>query len=168
MLLFVWPAKRVGKSCLFYGNEPLDYGAGGTFSSSQGLMYVPRGDGRLWRFHCYLIPWSMMPDVIELDELTTGQRREGFLWLHGFAEIRFSFRTVPSGIALEWSGFKETIAGQAIPEQPASALNARVAIGPLPTLCLFGLILAYFYPITREVHAEILLKLKQRQTRELS
>jgi len=26
-----------------------------------------------------------MPDVIELDELTTGQRREGFLWLHGFA-----------------------------------------------------------------------------------
>jgi len=28
----------------------------------------------------------------------------------------------------------------------------------------FGLL----YPITREVHAEILLKLKQRQTRELS
>jgi GPH family glycoside/pentoside/hexuronide:cation symporter len=74
------------------------------------------------------------------------------------------------GIALEWSGFKETIAGQAIPEQPASALNAiRVAIGPLPTLCLiFGLVLAYFYPITREVHAEILLKLKERQTRKLS
>jgi len=73
------------------------------------------------------------------------------------------------GIALEWSGFKETIAGQAIPEQPASANAIRVAIGPLPTLCLifwfnFGLL----YPITREVHAEILLKLKQRQTRELS
>ncbi|MBL8046355.1 MAG: MFS transporter, partial [Anaerolineales bacterium] len=26
---------------------------------------------------CYLIPWSMLPDVVELDELETGQRREG-------------------------------------------------------------------------------------------
>lgn len=120
----------------------------------------------------YLIPWSMMPDVIELDELTTGQRREGIFY--GFMVLLQKFGLALGlflvGIALEWSGFKETIAGQAIPEQPASALNAiRVAIGPLPTLCLiFGLILAYFYPITREVHAEILLKLKQRQRRELS
>jgi GPH family glycoside/pentoside/hexuronide:cation symporter len=42
----------------------------------------------------------------------------------------------------------------------------RIAIGPLPTLALIcGLILAYFYPITREVHAEILLKLKERNSR---
>jgi len=100
MLLFVWSyiSKRVGKSCLFYGNEPLDYGAGGTFlqPGQVGLMYVPRGDGSFGVSTAYLIPWSMMPDVIELDELTTGQRREGFLWLHGFAaKIRFSFRTVP-------------------------------------------------------------------------
>ncbi len=25
----------------------------------------------------YLVPWAMLPDVIELDELETGQRREG-------------------------------------------------------------------------------------------
>ena len=25
----------------------------------------------------YLVPWSMLPDVIELDELKTGRRREG-------------------------------------------------------------------------------------------
>ena len=28
----------------------------------------------------YLIPWSMVPDVIELDELETGQRREGVFY----------------------------------------------------------------------------------------
>jgi glycoside/pentoside/hexuronide:cation symporter, GPH family len=40
----------------------------------------------------------------------------------------------------------------------------RVAIGPLPTLALIaGLVMAYFYPITREVHAEILLKLAQKK-----
>ena len=37
-----------------------------------------------------------------------------------------------------------------------------MAIGPLPTLALIGgVILAYFYPITKEVHAEILLKLQE-------
>lgn len=36
-----------------------------------------------------------------------------------------------------------------------------LAIAPLPALCLIiGLVLAYFYPITHEVHAQILLQLK--------
>eukprot|EP00501_MAST-03F_sp_TOSAG23-6_P001688 GSMAST32.ASY1.ANO1.1759.1 assembled CDS len=26
---------------------------------------------------CYLVPYSMLPDVIEADELKTGKRREG-------------------------------------------------------------------------------------------
>ena len=56
--------------------------------------------------------------------------------------------------------------GQPIPEQPASALLAiRLVVGPLPTVFLLcGLILAYFYPITREVHAEILLQLQERKS----
>jgi GPH family glycoside/pentoside/hexuronide:cation symporter len=37
-------------------------------------------------------------------------------------------------------------------------------IGPLPTLVLvLGLVFAYFYPITREKHAEILLRLAERK-----
>lgn len=28
----------------------------------------------------YLIPWSMLPDVIDLDELQTGERREGIFY----------------------------------------------------------------------------------------
>jgi GPH family glycoside/pentoside/hexuronide:cation symporter len=49
--------------------------------------------------------------------------------------------------------------------QPPSAIAAiQLAIGPLPTLVLLiGLVLAYFYPITKEVHAEILLKLQERK-----
>ncbi|WP_338460804.1 MFS transporter [Synechococcus elongatus] len=34
----------------------------------------------MWRFCSYLIPWSMLPDVIEWDELQTGQRREGIYY----------------------------------------------------------------------------------------
>jgi len=51
-----------------------------------GLM-CPRGDGgRFGVSTAYLIPWSMMPDVIELDELTTGQRREGIFMASWFLQ----------------------------------------------------------------------------------
>ena len=74
------------------------------------------------------------------------------------------------GQALEFSGFVERLPGEPIPPQPESAVSAiRVAIGPLPTVALIcGLILAYFYPITREVHDEILLKLKERKSNLLN
>jgi glycoside/pentoside/hexuronide:cation symporter, GPH family len=39
-----------------------------------------------------------------------------------------------------------------------------LAIGPIPTIALIGgLVLAYFYPITREMHQQILLQLAQRR-----
>ena len=40
----------------------------------------------------------------------------------------------------------------------------RLLIGPVPALVLvFGLVCAYFYPITRDLHGEILLKLLERK-----
>ncbi len=57
------------------------------------------------------------------------------------------------GNALQVSGFKETVSGSPLPIQPESALFAiRIAVGPIPTVCLLcGLVLTYFYPITREM-----------------
>ena len=116
----------------------------------------------------YLIPWSMVPDVIELDELQTGQRREGIFY--GFMVLLQKFGLALGlflvGVALEASGFIKSVAGQPIPMQPESALLAiRIVVAPLPALVLIvGLILAYFYPITREYHAQIRLQLQQRHT----
>jgi glycoside/pentoside/hexuronide:cation symporter, GPH family len=69
---------------------------------------------------------------------------------------------------LSWSGFKERVPCQPAPSQPESALLAiQIAIGPLPTISLVcGLVLAYFYPITREYHAEIVYRLNQRRNGE--
>jgi glycoside/pentoside/hexuronide:cation symporter, GPH family len=69
------------------------------------------------------------------------------------------------GWVLQQSGFIETVAGQPAPVQPESALWAiRWMVGPVPlVVLLLGLVLAYFYPISREVHAEILLKLAERK-----
>ncbi len=109
----------------------------------------------------------MIPDVIELDELQTGQRREGIFY--GFMvllqKFGLAFGLFLVGNALQVYGFKSSVAGSELPTQPDSALLAiRIAIGPLPTICLIcGLFLTYFYPITREMHAEMMLKLKERQ-----
>ena len=163
---------RAKKAVYFMGVSLWIIAQAGLFFLQPGqvaLMYVLAVMAGFGVSTAYLIPWSMMPDVIELDELNTGQRREGIFY--GFMVLLQKFGLALGlflvGIALDRSGFKETIAGQGIPEQPASALLAiRVAIGPLPTLCLIGgLVLAYFYPITREVHAEILLKLKEKKSK---
>jgi GPH family glycoside/pentoside/hexuronide:cation symporter len=104
----------------------------------------------------YLIPWSMMPDVMEYDELQTGERREGVFY--GFMvllqKLGLAFGLFLVSQALEWSGFDQNMPAA---EQPESALLAiRFMIGPMPAvLLLLGIALAAFYPITQQKHAEL-------------
>lgn len=173
IMLFVWSAvsKRVGKKAVYFmGMSLWVIAQAGLFflqPGQIGLMYMLAVIAGFGVSTAYLIPWSMMPDVIELDELRTGQRREGifYAFMVLLQKIGLAAGLFLVGQALELAGFNETISGQPVPTQPDSALLAiRIAIGPLPTVALIcGLILAYFYPITREVHAEILLRLKERQ-----
>ncbi len=113
----------------------------------------------------YLIPWSMMPDVIEIDELQTGQRREGLFY--GFMvflqKLGLALGLFLVGLALELQGFNEQAS---IGQQPESALTAiRVMIGPVPAAILIcGIVLTAFYPITRQKHQEILDALKERRS----
>jgi len=173
LMLYVWSAvsERVGKKAVYYMGMIL------WIIAQAGLFFLQKGQIG-WMYFlavlagfgvsvAYLIPWSMMPDVIELDELQTGKRREGifYAFMVFLQKMGLALGLFLVGVALQSAGFKERIAGQPIPVQPDSALLAiRIAIGPLPMVGLIlGLILAYFYPITREVHAEILLKLSERK-----
>ncbi|MGK7874599.1 MAG: MFS transporter [Xenococcaceae cyanobacterium] len=172
VLLFFWKAvsERVGKKVVYFmGTGIWIIAQGGLFllqPGQVGLMYFLAVMAGFGVSVAYLIPWSMVPDVIELDELRTGRRREGIFY--GFMVLLQKFGLALGlflvGISLETAGFIKSVAGQPIPTQPDSALLAiRIAIGPLPTLVLIGgLVLAYFYPITRQVHAEIRLKLQER------
>jgi len=177
VVLFLWSAlsKRLGKKVVYFMGMSLWIIAEiGVFFLQPGqiiLMYALAVLAGFGISTAYLIPWSMMPDVIELDELNTGQRREGIFY--GFMvllqKFGLAFGLFLVGNALQASGFKAAVAGQdALPIQPDSALLAiRLATSILPAFFLIcGLVLAYFYPLTREVHAEILLKLKERQNRE--
>jgi glycoside/pentoside/hexuronide:cation symporter, GPH family len=132
-----------------------------------GLLYLLAVMAGIGVSVAYLVPWSMIPDVIELDELNTGQRREGIFYSFMVLLQKFglALALLLVGQALDLSGFISSPTGSPIPQQPESALLAiRIAVGPLPTIALiFGLILAYFYPITKEVHDEIRLKLEARK-----
>ena len=172
-MLFVWTnlSKRFGKKAVYFMGMSLWIIAQiGLFSIQPNqitLLYVLAIMAGVGVSTAYLIPWSMIPDVIELDELQTGQRREGifYAFMVFLQKLGLALGLFLVSQALEKSGFKEAVVGQSLPIQPDSALQAiRFAVGPLPMLFLIcGLVLAYFYPITREKHAEILLKLKQKQ-----
>lgn len=112
----------------------------------------------------YIIPWSMMPDVIEYDELRTGKRREGTYY--GLMVLLQKFGLAIGlflvGALLQAAGFD----GQLPPgQQPESALLAlRWMIGPVPTIVLIcGMVLTAFYPLTKARHAEIMAELARRR-----
>lgn len=159
-------SQRIGKQGLFY------IGIGLWLLVQIALFFLQPGQVGFMYFLCflasfgvataYVVPWAMLPDVIELDELNTGERREGvfyaFMTLLQKGGLAVGLLLV--GAALEGSGF----VADAL-TQPDSALFAiRFFMGPVPLILLVcGLILCYFYPITRNVHHEILLKLAERR-----
>ena len=176
LMLFVWSrvSARYGKKAVYFMGMGLWIVAqAGLFflqPNQAPLMYPLAFMAGIGVSTAYLIPWSMIPDVIELDELNTGLRREGvfYAFMVLLQKIGLALGLFVLGQALSAAGFLESAAGQASPVQPESALLAiRLAIGPIPTIALIlGLVLAYFYPITREVHAEILLKLKEKKQQQ--
>lgn len=107
----------------------------------------------------YLVPWSMLPDVVELDELETGQRREGIYY--GFfvflQKLGISLGIAISNYILELAGYINQIPGGPLPEQPPAALFAlRLFVSLVPAIILLSSFLAVrAYPLTRERHAAI-------------
>jgi len=115
----------------------------------------------------YLIPWSMLPDVIELDELQTGQRREGVFY--GFfvllQKFGLSLGLFISGWVLDLAGYIKAVPGQPDPVQPENVLFAlRILVGPAgAAILLLSFVAVYLYPITKARHAEIKAELARRK-----
>jgi GPH family glycoside/pentoside/hexuronide:cation symporter len=115
----------------------------------------------------YLVPWSMVPDVVELDELQTGQRREGIYY--GFfafiQKVGLAVASLIAGWVLETAGYINAVAGQPAPTQPPQALLAlRVLVGPVgAAILLLSFIAVRLYPLTRERHAQIRAELQKKR-----
>jgi GPH family glycoside/pentoside/hexuronide:cation symporter len=172
VMLFVWSraSKRLGKQLTYM------LGMAAWIGAQIGLFFLDRDQVALLYglaaiagvgvAVAYLIPWSMLPDVVDLDELGSGQRREGvyYSFMVLLQKVGLGLGLFVVGQVLEFYGFVEGRAGQPPPEQPASALQAiRWVIGPLPALLLIGgLILTGLYPLSRKAHDELLRRLEEK------
>ncbi|MEW6403539.1 MAG: MFS transporter [Chloroflexota bacterium] len=115
----------------------------------------------------YVVPWSMVPDLIEYDEIRTGQRREGsyYAFASFFQKLATAAALWGMGQALAFTGYVTPHLSGSLPVQPPSAVNAiRLFIGPVPAVLLFlAVLFAWKYPITRESHRATLRELAERE-----
>ncbi|MCO5181399.1 MAG: MFS transporter [Anaerolineae bacterium] len=117
-----------------------------------------------------IIPWAIVADVIEVDELHTGERREGLytgylVFLRKFATGVLVFG---AGQLLNATGYISSTTGSLFIEQPQAALNAMrfmVTIVPAITLAL-SLVLAWRFPLDRETHEAIRRELEARRAHQ--
>ncbi len=173
VLMFVCASlsKRIGKKRLYY------LGSAIWIPVQAALYFLQPGQVNLLFGLCilasfgvavaYVVPWSILPDVIDFDELNTGLRREGtfYAFMTLLQKFGLALGLFLVGAALKASGFVSVLPGQPLPPQPDSALNAiRLFMGPVPLLLVIcAVVLIYFYPLTREAHTEIMLKLAERK-----
>ncbi len=120
----------------------------------------------------YILPDSILPDVIEWDELRTRRRQEGIYYgirtlirkLTGALVIFITLQT------LGWSGYQSPPDGVTQFTQPDSALLAiRLMVSLLGAIVLAGTIaLAWSYPLSREKYVRIQKLLKRRREETLA
>jgi GPH family glycoside/pentoside/hexuronide:cation symporter len=110
----------------------------------------------------HVLPWSIIPDAVEWDELVTGQRHEGM-----FYSLVTLVQKIASSIALPLALLMLELTGY-VPNAPTQAPGAvrgiQVLMGPVPAALLCaGILFALFYPLTRERHAQVRAELATRR-----
>jgi GPH family glycoside/pentoside/hexuronide:cation symporter len=174
VFLLIWSriSTRIGKQRVYY------YGMGFWVLVSIALFFVQPGQIVILLVLAvlaavgvsvgYLVPWSMLPDVVEYDELETGQRREGIFYgfFYFLQKLGLSLGLAASNLVLEATGYiKPAVEGGPLPPQPDAvyfALRAFVSLVPAAIL-LISFLAVRAYPITREKHTEMLNELAKRR-----
>ena len=118
----------------------------------------------------HVLPEAMFPDVIEWEELRTRRRHEGVYYgtknflrkLTGAVAIFLALQ------ALGWFGYQSPPDGATSFQQSTITIQTiRILTGPLGAVLLFSsIIIAWFYPLTREKHKRIrdLLERRNKQS----
>ena len=115
-----------------------------------------------------VIPWAMVADVVEEDELKSGKRREGVYsgYLVFFRKLATAITIFVVTRVLSLAGFRGGTTGSLVlVEQPESALLAlRILVGVVPAFMLvLAIVTALRYPLDRVTHARIRRELARRR-----
>ena len=169
--VWVWVAKKLDKRRAFILGSLtwiiVLLGISALPADAIGLAYLLAALSGSGIASAYVLPWSMIPDIIEHDQLQTGQRREGsyYAFASFFQKLATAIALWAMGQALAVTGYITPDASGALPIQPDSAIQAiRVFTGPIPAvLLLLAVFFAWNYPITRESHEATLQELAGRE-----
>jgi len=108
----------------------------------------------------WVFPWSMLPDVIETDQVMTGERREGVyygVWAF-LGKLTNALGIAVSGWALKLFGYVPNAV-----QTEQARLGIRLFFGVVPSVVLIlSLPLLFWYPITKASHARLRAELEAR------
>jgi len=112
----------------------------------------------------WVCPWSMMPDVIEIDEAATGERREGIyygMW-NFITKFANAFAIAAAGWMLTGFGYVPDI-----PQSDFTLLGIRILFCLVPVaMFILTMPLLIKYPITRETHTKLVAELRAKMAVE--
>jgi Na+/melibiose symporter-like transporter len=98
-----------------------------------------------------MLPWAMLPDVVEFDAWRSGERREGLLYaLFTFGQkVAGSLGVFANAIAASLFGYVQGQAQQA----PETVFGIQLMTGPVAAgIFLVAAAWVWTFPITRERH----------------
>ncbi len=101
----------------------------------------------------YVFPWSMLPDVIEVDQASTNERHEGiYFGMNAFlGKLTGALGIALSGWALKIFGYVPNAV-----QTPQALFGIRFFFAIIPVIAfMVALPLLIWYPITRKTHAEL-------------
>mmetsp|Transcript_12703 Transcript_12703/g.38472 ORF Transcript_12703/g.38472 Transcript_12703/m.38472 type:complete len:588 (+) Transcript_12703:31-1794(+) len=122
-----------------------------------------------------MIPWSMIPDVVEVDQLQTGLRREGLFVsaLVFFQKTGMAVGLMVSNAVLAGVGYinpnDETTPEQEDAFQPDNVILAlKILTGPVSAfLILLSYVPMAFYTLNKRKHAALRAQLEERQREQV-
>lgn len=156
--LWVWLSKRMDKGPVFiigcFSWLVILLAISGVAPNQIALAYLLAALSGAGIANAYVLPWSMIPDVVDYDQLKTGQRREGSYYAFAafFQKMATGAAIWLMGQALALAHYINPTAADPVPVQPDQAVQAiRLFMGPVPAvLLLLSVLFAWRYPITRE------------------
>ena len=133
------------------------------FASHLGLWfaYVIMGVGGIGFATNYVMPWAILPDVVEYDYAENGARREGVyygMWTF-MSKVGQAFAIALNGWILSGFGYRPDTT-----QTPLSLLGIKLLCGPIPVIFFIaGIVVLSFYPINQTFYDKIVAKVRTRE-----
>jgi GPH family glycoside/pentoside/hexuronide:cation symporter len=162
---WIFISRRTGKKAAWLASMAVNTGA------FIGVFFLGPGDELVYGILVFLsgigfgatlaIPSAIQADVIDYDELLTGERREGqYIGLWSIAKKFAAAIGIGAGLSiLGMAGYTPNA------EQPIEVLTTlRVLYALIPSICnMVAIAIAIAYPISGQIHMDIRKAIEQRQ-----